>query len=285
MHRATQPGYDFQVQAMGGLMSVTGEKEGPPQKVGVAISDLMTGVYASVGILAALRQRDTTGVGQHIDTALFDVQAAMLANQATNYLSSGEVPTRLGNSHPNIVPYNAVSASDAWFILAVGSDGQFQRFCQVANICDEVGLSDMDSKEWKLFSTNDKRVKNRELLNNIINPAVQKHPVSWWLEKLGEAGVPCGPINNIDQTFADHQAKARHFTRTVDHPSLGKIELPNHPFHMTGLASIGSGEDAAQGPFRAPPTLGQHTTEVLIDPTVCGLTQEELDVLVKKGIV
>eukprot|EP01104_Vermistella_antarctica_P008265 TRINITY_DN2062_c0_g1_i2.p1 TRINITY_DN2062_c0_g1~~TRINITY_DN2062_c0_g1_i2.p1 ORF type:complete len:434 (-),score=60.94 TRINITY_DN2062_c0_g1_i2:31-1332(-) len=284
--RSSEAGYDFAMQAMGGLMSVTGEPDGAPMRVGVAIVDLMTGMYATVGILAALRQRDMTGEGQHIDTSLFDVQASMLAYQATTYLATGETPKRVGNAHPSIVPYASVRASDSWFVLAVGADRQFELFCRLANICDEVGLTDK-TERWKRFETNENRVKNREeLMEEIIRPAICKHPVAWWQCELAKAGVPCGPINTIDEMFADKQAKARHCSRVVNHPSLGEIKLGNHPFHMSGLVTAeGEDADAPQGPFRAPPTLGQHTEEVLTDPDVCGMTQEELRVLVEKGIV
>ena len=210
---ADRAGYDFLIQAMGGLMSVTGQSDGTPgaepMKVGVALTDVLTGLYAVIGILAALRHRDATGEGQQIDMALLDVQVATLANQAMNYLATGKSPTRLGNAHPSIVPYQAFETSDGHVILAIGNDGQFARFCKVAGM---PGLAD-DPR----FATNPARVRNRATLIPILQGVMSGRSMDDWIAGLNEASVPVGPINNLERVFDDPHVRARGMhTRPVD---------------------------------------------------------------------
>lgn len=196
-----RPGYDALIQGMGGLMSITGEADGAPQKVGVAVVDLMTGMYASTAILAALSYREQTGIGQYIDLALFDVQAAMLANQAATYLMSGEVPVRKGSSHPSIAPYQPIQVADGYVMLAVGNDKQFAALCLAAD-CAELA-------ENVLFRTNSARVANRKAMEDILTPYLAAKTCDEWIA-LGEThGFPCGPINTIDRVFADEQLLSR----------------------------------------------------------------------------
>ena len=262
--RATQAGYDFMIQGMAGLMSITGLPDdvpgGGPVKVGVAVSDIMTGLYAVIGILAALAHRDRTGEGQHVDMALFDVTLAALANQAANYLVGGRAPGRLGNAHPNLVPYEAFRTADGWMILAVGNDGQFRRFCEIAGA---PGLAD-DPR----FSTNAGRVRHRALLTPRVAELIAQRPLDWWLAALDAAGVPCGPINTLDRAFADPQAVARGL----------KVELP----HASGGTAPGTACPIrlSRTPPRyelAPPLLGQHTVEVLQERL--GMTEDEIRAL------
>ncbi|MDZ4192964.1 MAG: CaiB/BaiF CoA-transferase family protein, partial [Pseudomonas sp.] len=210
---AKRAGYDFMIQGLGGLMSLTGRPEGEegagPMKVGVALTDILTGLYATVGVLAALNQREQSGVGQHIDVALLDVQVACLANQAMNYLATGVSPKRLGNAHPNIVPYQDFPSADGNFILAVGNDGQFRKFCEVAGIAN---LAD-DPR----FVTNKARVAHRAELIPLLRQATVFKTTAQWIEQLEKAGVPCGPINDLQQVFADPQVQARGL----------RLDLPN----------------------------------------------------------
>lgn len=198
---AERAGYDFLIQGMSGLMSVTGEADGAPMKAGVAVSDIMTGLYGAVGILAALEQRHRTGRGQHIDMSLMDCTVALLANQAMNYLASGVAPHRLGNTHPNITPYQAVPVSDGWVIVAVGNDGQFARFCRV--------LGHEDWAQDPRFATNATRISNREVLTDLVEAATRDWSSADLLAALEAETVPAGPINPIDQVFADPQVQAR----------------------------------------------------------------------------
>jgi crotonobetainyl-CoA:carnitine CoA-transferase CaiB-like acyl-CoA transferase len=198
---ADRAGYDALIQGMGGLMSITGEPDGQPTKVGVAVVDLFTGMYAASGILAALAHRDRTGEGQFIDLALFDVQAAMLANQAANYLATGQAPRRLGNAHPSICPYQTFETADGYLILAVGNDEQFAKFCRIAGCTD---LADQPD-----YATNPARVANRERLIGILSEILLTRPRAWWSERLEAAGVPCGPINTLNEVFTDPQILAR----------------------------------------------------------------------------
>ena len=243
-------GYDFLIQGMGGLMSVTGVPDhmvgGGPMKVGVAIVDIFTGMYATTAVLAALVNRERTGVGQYIDLALLDVQVATLANQATNYLVSGHSPERLGNAHPNIVPYQAFATSDSHIILAVGNDDQFRRFCAIA---DSPCLA-LDDR----FLTNAARVHNRHLLVPLLREIFKKRTKSRWIAELGEKGVPCGPINSLEEVFADPQVQARSMCQTVEHTLAGPIPLVGTPMKFSETPA-GSGQP--------PPLLGEHTAEVL----------------------
>jgi crotonobetainyl-CoA:carnitine CoA-transferase CaiB-like acyl-CoA transferase len=247
---ASRAGYDFLIQGMGGLMSVTGRHEreegAGPQKAGVALTDVMTGLYTTIGVLAALAERDKTGKGQHIDVALLDVQVAALANQATNYLIGGMVPERMGNAHPNIVPYQDFPTADGDMILAIGNDAQFARFCVVAG-----------HPEWaqdERFSTNRGRVENRAVLLPLIRQATVFRPTHEWIAALEQAGVPCGPINRIDQVFDDPQVQARQLRVTLPHPVAGKVPLVANPIRLSG---------SPVEYRRAPPLLGEHTEEVL----------------------
>jgi crotonobetainyl-CoA:carnitine CoA-transferase CaiB-like acyl-CoA transferase len=263
-------GYDFIVQAMGGLMSITGERDelpgGGPQKLGVAFADLMTGMYATVGILAALAHRTETGEGQYIDMALLDVQVAAMANMNLNYLVSGKTPRRHGNAHANIVPYQVFDAKDGQIVLAVGNDGQFRKFCEVAN-CAYLASDPR-------FATNAARVMNRETLVLLIQDILVTRTIEQWVTPLATAGVPCGPINDIAQTFSHPQVKHRGMRVDLPHPLSGSVPTVANPIRMSG------------SPIRyrsAPPTLGQHTDDVLV--SLCGIAGDELDELREKGVV
>jgi len=241
-------GYDFMIQAMGGLMSVTGDANGEPMKVGVALADVMTGLYASNAIQGALIHQLRTGQGQHIDLALLDVQVATLANQAMNYLATGDNTKRLGNSHPNIVPYQAFATADGHLILAVGNDGQFHRFCQVAGQPELAHQGD--------YATNSLRVANRDTLVPLVVAIMLQQTTDWWLAKLNEVGVPCGPICTIDQVFDNPQIQARDMQLELDHATLGKVASVANPIKYSATPIQYT---------QAPPTLGQHTDEVLRD--------------------
>lgn len=241
-------GYDFMIQAMGGLMSVTGSEDGEPMKVGVAVADVMTGLYASNAIQAALIHQLRTGQGQHIDLALLDVQVATLANQAMNYLATGDNPKRLGNAHPNIVPYQAFATTDGHIILAVGNDGQFQRFCQVA------GANELSSNPQ--YASNTLRVANRNELVPEVSQLLKQQTTQWWLTALNEVGVPCGPICTIDQVFDNPQIQAREMQIALDHVQLGKVESVANPIKLSATPLQYN---------QAPPMLGEHTRAVLQD--------------------
>ena len=251
---ANLPGYDFLIQGMGGLMSVTGEPDDPkketsgPTKVGVAVTDLFTGLYASNAIQAALIERQNSGVGQYIDLALLDVQAATLANQASNYLVGGLVPERLGNAHPNIVPYQAFSTSDGHIIIAVGNDQQFSR------LCDALQRSDLANDER--FITNGARVNNRKHVCDVIQQNLKQHGSAHWLEKLKQCSVPCGPINTIDQVFEDPQVLARGMVISASESRSGKVSMVGNPIKYGRSISEGS---------LAPQQLGESTDQVLTD--------------------
>jgi crotonobetainyl-CoA:carnitine CoA-transferase CaiB-like acyl-CoA transferase len=249
---APRAGYDFLIQGMGGLMSVTGRADGEegagPQKVGVALTDIMTGLYATVAVQAALAERERSGLGQHIDLALLDVQVACLANQASNYLAGGVVPRRMGNAHPNIVPYQDFPTADGDMILAIGNDGQFAKFCAVAG-----------HPEWAAdarFATNPQRVANRGVLIPLLRQATVMRTTREWIAALEAAGVPCGPINRIDEVFADPQVIARGLR--IELPGAGGATVPlvANPMRLS---------DSPVTYRHAPPALGEHTDEVLAD--------------------
>ncbi|HKJ53843.1 MAG TPA: CaiB/BaiF CoA-transferase family protein [Gammaproteobacteria bacterium] len=243
---AARAGYDFMIQAMGGLMSVTGEADGQPMKVGVALADILTGLYAANAIQAALLHQRATGEGQYIDMALLDVQVAALANQAMNYLGSGENPRRLGNAHPNIVPYQAFQTGDGYIILAVGNDSQFARFCALAGRPELAG----DPR----FHTNSARVEHRDSLVPRVAEIMRGKSSAAWLEALNSQGIPCGPINEIDQVFDDPQVRARGLRLQLEHPSAGSVASVANPIRLSRTPID----------YRlAPPLLGQHTDEVL----------------------
>ena len=245
---APRPGYDFLAQAMGGIMSLTGEPEGGPAKVGIGIADMMCGMYSSVSILAALRYRDATGQGQHIDMALLDTQVAWLNYEAENFLVSGKRPTRVGNAHPNIVPYDACPASDGHVIVAAGNDRQFRTFCEFAEAPELADNPD--------FESNDKRIRNRDQLMPRIKEITAKKPMQYWIDGLIEAGVPCCPVNTVDRVFEDPQVKARNMRIELDHPAEENLKVPlvASPIKMSATPPSHR---------RPPPMLGQHTEEVL----------------------
>lgn len=266
-HRA---GYDFMIQAMGGLMSVTGQPEGQPgagpQKVGVALADIMTGLYASNACMAALIRREHSGVGQHIDLALLDVQVATLANQASNYLASDTVPKRLGNAHPNIVPYQSFATADGHFILAVGNDSQFARLAEL-----------LGHREWAsdgLYRSNAQRVSSRFELIPLLEPCFKLYSTEHWIDALEKVGVPCGPINSIDQVFANEQVIARGMQQRVAHATAGEVGLVANPIKLSESPIVEA---------KAPPMLGEHTIEILQD--VLSLDAAECERLTSKGIV
>ncbi len=267
---AKRAGYDFMIQGLGGLMSLTGRPEGEegagPMKVGVALTDILTGLYATVGVLAALNQREQSDIGQHVDVALLDVQVACLANQAMNYLTTGLSPKRLGNAHPNIVPYQDFPSADGNFILAVGNDGQFRKFCEVAGIAN---LAD-DPR----FVTNKARVAHRAELIPLLRQATVFKTTAQWIELLEKAGVPCGPINDLQQVFADPQVQARGL----------RLDLPN---------ALGSTTPQVASPLRlsetpvayhsAPPLLGQHTDALLRN--LLGMSDAQVAQLREAGVI
>jgi crotonobetainyl-CoA:carnitine CoA-transferase CaiB-like acyl-CoA transferase len=265
-HRA---GYDYAVQGIGGLMSVTGERDdrpgGGPQKVGVAVADLFTGLYATVAILAALRHRDATGEGQVIDMALLDTQVAMLANLGANYLVSGRVPGRAGNAHQNIVPYQVFEVADGHVILAVGNDGQFRKFCDVAG-CPELASDPR-------FAHNADRVRHREVLVPLLAERLRARPRADWLSALEAAQVPCGPINALDEVFADPQVQARGMTVPVPHPLNPALQLVASPLKLSATPVTVR---------HAPPLLGQHTEEVLAE---AGLSSAEIAALREQHVI
>lgn len=266
---ADRAGYDYAAQGMGGLMSVTGERDdlpgGGPQKVGVAVADLFTGMYATVAILAALRHRDATGQGQLIDMALFDTQLAMLANLGSNYLCSGKAPGRMGNAHQNIVPYQVFEASDGHLILAVGNDRQFAKFCDIA------GRPDWAADER--FATNAGRVRHRAVLVPLLEDAIRQRPRADWLAALEAAKVPCGSINNIAEALADPQAQARGAVVGMDHPLTPNLRLVASPMKLS----------ATPVQYRqAPPLLGQHSRELLRE---AGCSDAEIDEWLAAGVV
>lgn len=245
-----RPGYDFLVQAMGGLMSVTGQPDGSPgagpQKVGVALTDIMTGLYATVGILAALAERERSGLGQHVDLALLDVTAATLANQASNYLVGGINPVRMGNAHPNIVPYQSFVARDGHLIVAVGNDAQFRRFVAA------LGCAALADDER--FVSNQLRVRHREQLIPLLQLRLLERDKADWLQRFEAAQVPAGPINSVAEVFNEPQILARDMRVTVPHPLNPELELVGNPIKLSRTPVE----------YRsAPPTLGQHTDEVL----------------------
>jgi len=226
---ASRPGYDFLIQGMGGLMSLTGQRDGEPGcgplKVGVALTDILTGLYATVGILAAVNHRERTGCGQHLDLALMDVQVATLANQASNFLIGKKVPVRLGNAHPNIVPYQDFPTADGHMIVAVGNDSQFSSLCQA------LGHADWAADER--FHTNPQRVANRELLVERIQCVTRSRTTADWVALLDGVGVPCGAINTLDKVFDDEQVQARGLRIEVDHPIAGRVPLVANPIRLS----------------------------------------------------
>jgi len=267
---AKRAGYDFMIQGLGGLMSLTGRPEGEegagPVKVGVALTDILTGLYSTVAILAALAHRDQTGIGQHVDMALLDVQVACLANQAMNYLTTGTPPRRLGNAHPNIVPYQDFPTADGDFILTVGNDGQFRKFAEVAG-----------QPQWAddpRFATNKLRVANRGELIPLIRQATVFKTTAEWVSQLETAGVPCGPINDLAQMFQDPQVVARGLAVTIPHPLAGSVPQVASPIRLS---------ETPVEYRRAPPLLGEHTEAVLSE--VLGLDADAVHRLRSAGVL
>ena len=263
-------GYDFLVQGMCGFMSITGEADdrpgGGPQKAGVAVTDIMTGMYSTIAVLAALTHRERTGEGQYIDMALLDVGVGMLANMNLNYFTSGASPRRWGNAHPNIVPYQVFACSDGHMILAAGNDSQFRKFCEVGRC--------LQFAEDERFASNDARVRNRELLVPMLVEIIAQRRRDDWVASLEAAGVPCGPINTIAQAFDDPQVRHRGMKVEVPHPLAGKAALVANPIRLS------------QTPVEyksAPPTLGQHTEEILAD--VLGMSRGDIGELHNTKII
>ncbi|GAB2911723.1 CaiB/BaiF CoA-transferase family protein [Paraburkholderia jirisanensis] len=267
---AQRAGYDFIIQGIGGFMSITGERDGlpggGPQKAGVAIADLMTGMYSAFAVLTALAHRDRTGEGQYIDMALLDVQVAMLANMNSNYLASGTPPLRWGNAHPNIVPYQTFQTSDSWIIVAVGNDGQFRKFVEAGSRPD---LADDDR-----FATNPARVRNRETLVPVLAEMVRTRSKHEWIDALEAAGVPCGPINDLDEVFDNEQVVARGLQVDLPHPSGGTVKLVRNPINMSVTPPQAS---------MHPPTLGEHTDDVL--RSVLGYDEERIAALRAQAVI
>jgi crotonobetainyl-CoA:carnitine CoA-transferase CaiB-like acyl-CoA transferase len=267
---APRAGYDFIIQGIGGFMSITGERDGlpggGPQKAGVAFADLMTGMYSTVAVLTALAHRDRTGVGQYIDMALLDVQVAMLANMASNFLASGTPPVRWGNAHPNIVPYQAFRTSDSWIIVAVGNDGQFRQFVEAG------GRAELADDER--FATNPERVRNRDTLVPILADMVMERSKHEWIALLEAAGVPCGPINDLAEVFEHEQVVARGMQVDLPHPSGATVKLVRNPIRMS---------ETPPHALAHPPTLGEHTDEILRD--VLGYDAETIAALRRRSVI
>jgi crotonobetainyl-CoA:carnitine CoA-transferase CaiB-like acyl-CoA transferase len=265
---APRAGYDYLIQAMGGIMSLTGEPGGEPMKVAVAIADLMAGMYSSVAILAALRHRDATGEGQHIDMALLDTQIAWLANLGQGYLTSGDLPARLGNAHATVVPYQVFETSDGHIVVAIGNDGQFRKFCDFAG----APALAQDPR----FATNPARIRQRDELIPEMSGIIARQSSAYWIRELERVGVPCGPINDLAQVFADPHVQARGMMVELPHPAAGgeptrlianPIKLSHTPIQYD----------------RAPPMLGQHTDEVLRE--LLDLSAAEIAALRNDGVI
>jgi len=253
--RSKQPGYDAVIQGEGGLMSITGAADGPPYRLGVAIADIASGMFAAYGVALALFARERTGRGQQVDLAMLDAVAALLSYQAGNFFASGRVPARLGNRHPSIVPYEVFAASDGDFVLAVGNDEQWKTFCAVAELaCVE------------RFGTNRQRVTGYDELRPIVAAALGTRPRRYWIERLSAAGVPCGSVRNLQEVFDDPQIAAREMVTRLEHAVAGPLQLLGVPVKLS---------DTPGGVRTAPPTLGQHTDAVLRNDL--GLPAAEID--------
>ncbi len=265
--RAPEPGYDAALQGMTGVMSVTGETEGGPTKVGAAWIDIMTGLTSTIGILSALHERSLSGKGQHVDVSLFDVGIACMANIAQSYLATGEAPGRIGNAHPQVAPYQDFTASDGDFMTAANNDDQFKRMCET--------LGKPELAEDNRFLTNADRVKNRKELEGLLNSKFMEKPKSHWMSALQEAGLTVTSINTLDEVFKDPQAEARKSLWKIDHPNLGKIDL-------LGSALQHLSRTPAQ-PTSHPPLLGEHTEEVM--KNVLGMDGKEIQELISSEVI
>lgn len=265
---ANRPAYDALVQAMGGVMSLTGDPEGEPMKVGVSIADLMAGMYATVSVLAALRHRDKTNEGQHLDISMLDAHVAWLANQGMNYLATGKNPERLGNQHPNILPYQVMPSKDGYFVLSVGNDATFERFCEVAS-CEYL-------LEDKKFAEAVQRVKNREEVTNKLNQITKMHETKWWLEKLEAKNIGCCAINTLEEVFSDPQVISREMVLKMEGTDEEKspYKLIANPIKMK------EGSITYRYP---PPQHGEHTAELLKE--YLNYSDEKIDSLKKSGII
>ena len=265
---AERPGYDLLIQAMGGFMSITGDPNGEPQKAGVPIADLMAGMYASVAINAALRHREKTGEGQHIDIGMLDTMAATLSIMGLNYLSTKEVPRRLGNAHPNIVPYQAFATADGNIVLAAANDSQYQRFCEFAGVPELA----TNSK----FKSNELRIQNRKELIEKLQLVIKKKSTKFWLDGLEKINVTCGPINTIDEVFSDPQVKERGMEINLHHSAIKDrdVKLIANPIKMSKTKIN----------YRyGPPSLGEHTQEILEE--LLGFDQETISGLKERGAI
>ncbi|MCW8086078.1 CaiB/BaiF CoA transferase family protein [Sabulicella glaciei] len=263
---APRPGYDALIQAMGGVMSLTGEPNGSPQKVGVPVADLFAGLYGCIGILAAVNHRHATGEGQQVDIGMLDTHVAWLANQGMNFLATGENPPRLGNQHPNISPYQEFPTKDGYIILAVGNDPTFERFCKAFG--QEHLLQD------ERFSTNPKRVANRDLVTETLTPVMKGKTTAEWVEALEAQKIGCGPINTLKDVFADPHVQAREMVATMRHGSGAEVQVIANPVKLS----------ATPPTLRsAPPVLGEHNEEVLSG--LLGMDAAEVAVLRDKGVV
>jgi crotonobetainyl-CoA:carnitine CoA-transferase CaiB-like acyl-CoA transferase len=264
---AARPGYDFLIQGMGGIMSLTGERDGDPQRVGVSIADIMAGMYAASAIIAAIYRAKISGNGQYIDIGMLDTHVSWLANVGMNYLYAGDLG-RLGNDHPNIVPYRPFKTADGEIIIVVGNDEQFRRFCDIAE-CSQLAN---DSR----FNTNQMRVRNREELSKILDPIVAARPSAFWLEAFEGNGIGCGPVNNLEGVFNDPQVIARGMVHQMRHSASGgtTARLIASPIKMSGTPVT----------YReAPPLLGQHTAEIMSD--ILGLDDTEIEELCDLGVL
>jgi formyl-CoA transferase/CoA:oxalate CoA-transferase len=261
--RRSEPGYDAVMQAEGGLMSITGAADGPPYRLGVAIADIVTGMFAAQGIAFALLARERTGRGQLVDVAMLDSVAALLSYQAAIYFATGSAPGRMGNRHPTIVPYETFAAADGEFVLAVGNDDQWQKFC---------GAAGLEAEER--YATNRQRVARHAELRPKIADRLRHHPRQYWIERLKQAGVPCGSVRDLHDVFSDPQLAARDMVATLDHATIGALRLLGVPVKLS---------DTPAAVRSAPPTLGQHTDAVLGNDL--GMTREAIAALRARGIV
>ena len=263
---APRPGYDSLIQAMGGVMSLTGEPDGMPQKVGVPVADLFAGLYGCIGVLAALRHREATGQGQQIDIGMLDTHVAWLANQGMNYLATGENPPRLGNQHPNIVPYQVFPTQDGHMVLSIGNDPTFKRFCEAFALTHLL--------EDARFATNAARVTHRQLVTDTLTPVLGAHPTGWWIERLEALKIGCGPINKLSQVFADPQVIARGMVTELAHGAGVPVKVISNPVRLS---------ETPVDYRLAPPLLGEHTDAVLGERL--GLDAATIADLRAKGVI